>query len=130
MAPLNAYKSWAWQLIRHDTDVHAVIVVNQNVVHSPRLLCQKIRHVGQKLFYKCRSASVPLVYQILLNTLRTEPDPHFGYDHFGQGFALTLSPNTIAGGRDGICSDLDHEHRPNLSDPIVICRKCRSTFRR
>jgi hypothetical protein len=33
----------------HASDIHAVIIVNQNVAHSSRLLCRKIRHVGQKL---------------------------------------------------------------------------------
>ena len=41
------------------------------------------------------------LHQILVNTLRAEPDLHLGHDHFGQGFALTLSPNAIAGGRNG-----------------------------
>ena len=40
-------------------------------------------------------------HQILVNTLRAEPDLDLRHDHFGQGFALTLSPNAIAGGRNG-----------------------------
>jgi hypothetical protein len=39
------------ELIRHDTDIHAVIIVNQNVAHSPNLLCRKIRW----LFFKGES---------------------------------------------------------------------------
>jgi len=40
-------------------------------------------------------------HQILVNTLGAEPEFHLGHDHCGQGFALTLSPNAIADGRNG-----------------------------
>jgi hypothetical protein len=33
--------------------------------------------------------------------VRAEPALHLGLDHFGQRFALTLSPNAVAGGRNG-----------------------------
>ncbi len=39
--------------------------------------------------------------QILVNTLGAEPELHLSHDHCGQGFALTLSPNAIADGRNG-----------------------------
>ena len=34
--------------------------------------------------------------QILVNTLRAEPELRLSHDHCGQGFTLTLSPGAIA----------------------------------
>jgi hypothetical protein len=41
------------------------------------------------------------LHQILVNTLRAERNLRHGHDHFGQRFALTLSLNAFAGGRNG-----------------------------